>query len=313
MSKWFESANLASYAKTALLQAQKRIDQVLDIKEDEILANNLTKPAANLDTDPTSLTSPSIVFNKHQNQSTNLPASSTEGDFFSSFLNQINHTNNTSNSNTRSNSPSHASHTSNVVANLDDFNSSNRKITKSKTSLSSASVTNHEQINFDSFVNSKEQQQDVIVQSQTDADHIFNLKSVSASSLGANDLLPLPAPPPKPAKLGRTTSSSSSSHAKTNKQQQQSQQNSQIELEKIEKKNWIQNYVDSDGCNVFVDGGSSLNFVPPITQSPSPPLPSPLPLPQQTIVEDDSNKTVINEATEQYQHILTISSKSCSS
>jgi hypothetical protein len=37
MNKWFESKNIASYAKTALLQAQKTIDQVLDIKEEEIL------------------------------------------------------------------------------------------------------------------------------------------------------------------------------------------------------------------------------------------------------------------------------------
>ena len=38
MNKWFESKNIANYAKTALLQAQKKIDQVLDIKEDEIIA-----------------------------------------------------------------------------------------------------------------------------------------------------------------------------------------------------------------------------------------------------------------------------------
>ena len=42
MSKWFES-NFASYAKTALLEAQKRIDSVLDIKEEEIINDTLKK------------------------------------------------------------------------------------------------------------------------------------------------------------------------------------------------------------------------------------------------------------------------------
>jgi hypothetical protein len=37
MNKWFDK-NLANYAKSALLEAQKRIDQVLDIKEDEIIS-----------------------------------------------------------------------------------------------------------------------------------------------------------------------------------------------------------------------------------------------------------------------------------
>ena len=40
MNKWFESKNIANYAKTALLQAQKKIDQVLDIKEDDIIASS---------------------------------------------------------------------------------------------------------------------------------------------------------------------------------------------------------------------------------------------------------------------------------
>lgn len=45
---WFDSKKLQTYAKSTLLQAQKQIDKVLDIKEDEILAQSsttLTKPA----------------------------------------------------------------------------------------------------------------------------------------------------------------------------------------------------------------------------------------------------------------------------
>jgi len=42
MNKWFESKSFASYAKTALMQAQKTIDQVLDIKEEEIAAQSIS-------------------------------------------------------------------------------------------------------------------------------------------------------------------------------------------------------------------------------------------------------------------------------
>ena len=36
---WFDSKKLQTYAKSTLLQAQKQIDKVLDIKEEEILNN----------------------------------------------------------------------------------------------------------------------------------------------------------------------------------------------------------------------------------------------------------------------------------
>jgi hypothetical protein len=49
MNKWFDK-NLANYAKSALLEAQKRIDQVLDIKEDEITAKfKLDNPTSVVD------------------------------------------------------------------------------------------------------------------------------------------------------------------------------------------------------------------------------------------------------------------------
>ena len=43
---WFETKSFSTYAKSALLQAQKKIDQVLDIKEEEIIGLNTasTKP-----------------------------------------------------------------------------------------------------------------------------------------------------------------------------------------------------------------------------------------------------------------------------
>lgn len=35
---WFDTAGLASFAKSALKEAQKQIDKALDIQEDELLA-----------------------------------------------------------------------------------------------------------------------------------------------------------------------------------------------------------------------------------------------------------------------------------
>ena len=327
MSKWFESKNLANYAKTALLEAQKRIDQVLDIKEEDILASASTSTATNTNNQqlkPTTITtndeinltspSPSITNRDKQqlieNSSSANKQQTAEGDFFSSFLNHVNN----SNSNTRSNSPSVVS--SSNVANLEDFNSSNRKINKSKASSSSAPTfalvkpAEHEAISFDSFVNSNEQEKEETFQfSQNDSDNIFNLKSVSASNLVAIEPLPVSSSKPSLNKLGRTSSSSSTKtskhhHQQQQQQQQQSQQNSQIELEKIEKKNWIQNYVDSDGCNSgIMSEVSSVNFISPITQSQTSLQPHLL-TQSQPIIEDDSNKTVISETTNSKLYFL---------
>ena len=59
MNKWFESKNIANYAKTALLQAQKKIDQVLDIKEDEILAKTNASALSSTAIDASNFTIPS--------------------------------------------------------------------------------------------------------------------------------------------------------------------------------------------------------------------------------------------------------------
>jgi hypothetical protein len=69
MNKWFESKNIANYAKTALLQAQKKIDQVLDIKEDEILASTSSAVATNL-------TIPTIQSVQDEQQELNLTTTS---------------------------------------------------------------------------------------------------------------------------------------------------------------------------------------------------------------------------------------------
>jgi hypothetical protein len=86
MNKWFESKNIANYAKTALLQAQKRIDQVLDIKEDEILGNTrTTENTESIEDQKARISSSSTSSIKSEEASTT--TNETES-FFSSFLNQ---------------------------------------------------------------------------------------------------------------------------------------------------------------------------------------------------------------------------------
>jgi hypothetical protein len=92
MNKWFDKTNLASYAKTALLQAQKKIDQVLDIKEDEILLG--LKTQQDHQQQQQQIEEYKVKQNGYQdNNNTETPAKSptieTE-DFFSSFLGENN-------------------------------------------------------------------------------------------------------------------------------------------------------------------------------------------------------------------------------
>ena len=87
MSKWFDKTNLASYAKTALLQAQKKIDQVLDIKEDDILRGikaQEQQQQQQQQSDEHNNKQNGYVFDqeKENNKTTSLETE----DFFSSFL-----------------------------------------------------------------------------------------------------------------------------------------------------------------------------------------------------------------------------------
>ncbi|RNA32793.1 TATA element modulatory factor isoform X1, partial [Brachionus plicatilis] len=92
MNRWFEAKNFGNYAKTALIQAQKKIDQVLDIKEDEILSQSGENSKSVSDVLPPSQSQsslapiPSTFFLKSSSNSS-IP-SKEDDEFFSSFLNQ---------------------------------------------------------------------------------------------------------------------------------------------------------------------------------------------------------------------------------
>ncbi len=79
---WFDSKKLQTYAKSTLLQAQKQIDKVLDIKEEEIAAQSTTTPV---------LSSSSAIPAQKPTKSYQEPTSSSilneqESDFFSKFF-----------------------------------------------------------------------------------------------------------------------------------------------------------------------------------------------------------------------------------
>lgn len=88
MNKWFETNNLASYAKTALAQAQKKIDQVLDIKEEEIINSGAaSSSSSNIKQTLESRSTSSISGGAKSGAADDALAD--EGDsFFSTFLNQ---------------------------------------------------------------------------------------------------------------------------------------------------------------------------------------------------------------------------------
>jgi TATA element modulatory factor len=254
MSKWFESANLANYAKTALLQAQKQIDKVLDIKEDEIIGKIQTTTNDNIDF----TINDQLTNNKPFTPPPSLPAAATaqiENDFFSTFLNN----------NIRSSSPLIDESSSSIT--------SNRKLTKSKTSsTSSITILKEPEIEFDTFLNQE------------------NNNNLNKSSNSSNSLEP-------PVSVPVVETRQTKSNAKA--------LNKQLEIEKLEKKNWIQNYVDSNGGNdTTTTTTTTTQIIPTISSScsSSTSTSSTNVLQQQaSLIEDDTNKTVINESIEQYQ------------
>ena len=63
---WFDTTGLASFAKSALKEAQKHIDKALDIDEDEEQPNTTKKaktPIEPTTSSPNSATSPSVANN----------------------------------------------------------------------------------------------------------------------------------------------------------------------------------------------------------------------------------------------------------
>ena len=89
MNKWFDKTNLASYAKTALLQAQKKIDQVLDIKEDDILLSLKTQEQQQQQQQQNQQHENKNNQNGFESIETKSPSLETD-DFFSSFLGEKN-------------------------------------------------------------------------------------------------------------------------------------------------------------------------------------------------------------------------------
>lgn len=204
MNKWFESKNIANYAKTALLQAQKKIDQVLDIKEDEIIGKISTSTAqASLSTNDLSNANNSVLNLSSQSSSalSSRAAKSSNNNrdsldfetetFFTTFL-----TNNSA-----TNTPN--------------------QLSKENTRNNSPSLSENSFVQNDISIKAKEPSPKMEDSNKKDFESQLNEKS--------------------------------SNKTKNSKITKQSNQGSTLEIEKIEKQNWIQNYVDSNGS------GSNMN------------------------------------------------------
>ena len=267
MNKWFESKNLANYAKTAFLQAQKKIDQVLDIKEEEIVSSGGTKLGDNI-ADTLDLTGGSILGLTVNTVSDTKKSNENENDFFSSFLNQ---------SSSKSPVPS-AKSSDDLIGSRSS--SGSRKINKSAQKKKS-NETNDNEVKFDEFVNNKtssgldlglkvpssvtanqlslsqtSQNESMTNSLGSGVDLISNttvfdtesniddldekLKSLKPAIIASSSSVSTNRP------LTPTNSSTSSNKGSVRSLKQAS--SSQIgELEKIEKQSWVQKYVDSNG------------------------------------------------------------------
>lgn len=171
MSKWFESGNLANYAKTALLQAQKRIDQVLDIKEEDIISGQTATSSSSASQSQASSAATTInnlfsaslsklggggggeTLTKSKLSSSSISSMTSKNktaageeeteSFFSAFLNSSS-SNSTSTTTTAMNNSTSASQ----VANLSTFQPSGDDMEESNTaSITSSTATIDEKIN----------------------------------------------------------------------------------------------------------------------------------------------------------------------
>ncbi|CAF0737533.1 unnamed protein product [Brachionus calyciflorus] len=87
MNRWFEAKNLSNYAKSALVQAQKKIDQVLDIKEEDIIAQSTTQITKS-EPAPSLTPATTAILDLKSSSSSSFRSKDEDDSFFSSFLNQ---------------------------------------------------------------------------------------------------------------------------------------------------------------------------------------------------------------------------------
>jgi hypothetical protein len=247
MNKWFESKNFANYAKTALIQAQKKIDQVLDIKEEDIVGQTTThnvpstSSASNIDnllapilksSSASSLASNASSKQKSNETNRNKELDNETDSFFTTFLSPKSSNNNTRN-NTRSNSPVVPQKTQNQDENeikFEDFLnqnlSSNLFLNTNDNNITTSSTTSLKSVSPNSTLTSK-----------VASELLSNLNS----SFQSNESEHL-----SKSKRHTSTSSSKSSKAKNlHKEAQQQSSYPTLDIKDIEKDKWIENYVES--------------------------------------------------------------------
>lgn len=220
---WFDSKKLQTYAKSTLLQAQKQIDKVLDIKEEEFL-NNEPKPAVASESSQSSDSIADNFFSTFLNQtdqkpdkplakkssiSKNLTSISSSNIDFEEFLNQDSKSID-SNNQLEVNVPKHSQ---------PKTSQDNSCLTSSYSPSASQTSDQFSTTPSISFVeNASEQESD-----QTETDEKLNKKKSPSDNRSQS----------KKSERSKNRSKVSEATGKTK------HQNSKIELEKIEKQNWV--------------------------------------------------------------------------
>ena len=222
MNKWFDSKNISGFAKTALSQAQKRIDQVLDIKEEDILnsaqqsnRNSISQPKSSIESSEVSHSRLNLNSSSSSNLSKNESSKTNEDtdSFFSAFLNQIAPTN-VATSSDNSSMP--------TISSFSNF----LNISPANSLISASSSDNN------SSVTPRPSQLD---------EHDESTSATSSTATLDDRTALKPVKKSKPSRIQE--------HHQLQQQQQEENQQS-IEQERMEKQNWIQNFVySSDESN----------------------------------------------------------------
>lgn len=234
---WFDSKKFQNIAKTTLLQAQKQIDKVLDIKEEEILASSSSQ-ATSIGTTVNEVKLPSSQdYDGSQQQQEQEPTTGTvvvESDnFFNNFLPQP----------LQVKTPSPSSN-------------------KTKQQL----PAENNDVNFEEFLNQDSKKSNPIFSPATSLSSDLTTPTVSFiennSELETESQTSLA----KKSKKSKKNSSSSNrsltptnSCTKGSSKSSKVQPNSQAELEKNARLERVQSYVDTDGGNIVLNAASTSN------------------------------------------------------
>lgn len=231
---WFDSKKFQNIAKTTLLQAQKQIDKVLDIKEEEILASSSSQ-ATSIGTTVNEVKLPSSEDYDDSQQQEQEPTTGTavvESDnFFNNFLPQP--------LQVKAPSP-------------------NSNKTKPQQQLPA-----EDDVNFEEFLNQDSKKSNPIFSPATSLSSDLTTPTVSFiennSELETESQTSLAKKSKKNSRSSNRSLTPTNSSTKGSSKSSKVQHNSQAELEKNARLERVQSYVDTDGGNIVLNATSTSN------------------------------------------------------